>query len=146
VSGTVVARGSVHEIVGVVGMSVWMMSRRSSGSPRSGYELLNDQLLEYEGLQAYLQVASKKKAAPHKRCQHLQSCGLTWTAERALLLAISDDPEHVPRAVEWTKVFPDPRLAKAVVDRITHKAHIIDTGTERWRCRHGLRRQGRKRA
>jgi len=31
---------------------------------------------------------------------------------------------------EWTKVFPDPRLAKAVVDRITHKAHIIDTGTE----------------
>ena len=29
---------------------------------------------------------------------------------------------------EWTKVFPDPRLAKAVVDRITHKAHIIDTG------------------
>ena len=27
---------------------------------------------------------------------------------------------------EWTKVFPDPRLAKAVVDRITHKAHIIE--------------------
>jgi DNA replication protein DnaC len=42
---------------------------------------------------------------------------------------------------EWTKVFPDPRLAKAVVDRITHKAHIIDTGTESWRFRHGLQRQ-----
>src|SRR5436305_890323 len=42
--------------------------------------------------------------------------------------------------------FPDPRLAKAVVDRITHKAHIIDTGTESWRFRHGLERQGRKRA
>src|ERR1700751_4576890 len=38
---------------------------------------------------------------------------------------------------DWTKVFPDPRLAKAVVDRITHKAHIIDTGTESWRFRHG---------
>ena len=47
---------------------------------------------------------------------------------------------------EWTKVFPDPRLAKAVVDRITHKAHIIDTGTESWRFRHGLKRQGRKHA
>jgi DNA replication protein DnaC len=47
---------------------------------------------------------------------------------------------------EWTKVFPDPRMAKAVVDRITHKAHIIDTGTESWRFRHGLERQGRKRA
>jgi DNA replication protein DnaC len=47
---------------------------------------------------------------------------------------------------EWTKVFPDPRLAKAVVDRITHRAHIIDTGTESWRFRHGLERKGRKRA
>jgi DNA replication protein DnaC len=47
---------------------------------------------------------------------------------------------------EWTKVFPDPRLAKAVVDRITHKAHIIDTGTESWRFRHGLQRRGRRRA
>jgi DNA replication protein DnaC len=46
---------------------------------------------------------------------------------------------------DWTKVFPDPRLAKAVVDRITHRAHIIDTGTESWRFRHGLQRQrGRK--
>ena len=46
---------------------------------------------------------------------------------------------------DWTKVFADPRLAKAVVDRITHKAHIIDTGTESWRFRHGLERKGRKR-
>ena len=46
---------------------------------------------------------------------------------------------------EWTKVFADPRLAKAVVDRITHKAHIIDTGTESWRFRHGLdRKKGHK--
>ncbi len=42
---------------------------------------------------------------------------------------------------EWGKVFPDARLAKAVVDRITHKAHIIDTGTESWRFRHGLARK-----
>jgi DNA replication protein DnaC len=45
---------------------------------------------------------------------------------------------------EWTKVFPDPRLAKAVVDRITHKAHIIDTGNESWRFRHGLKRTTRE--
>jgi DNA replication protein DnaC len=31
---------------------------------------------------------------------------------------------------EWTKVFPDARLAKAVADRLTHRAHIIETGTE----------------
>jgi DNA replication protein DnaC len=46
---------------------------------------------------------------------------------------------------EWTKVFPDPRLAKAVVDRVTHKAHIIDTGTESWRFHHGLTRQKKAR-
>jgi DNA replication protein DnaC len=39
---------------------------------------------------------------------------------------------------EWTKVFPDARLAKAVVDRLTHRAHIIDSGTESWRFKHGL--------
>jgi DNA replication protein DnaC len=41
---------------------------------------------------------------------------------------------------EWTKVFPDARLAKAVVDRLTHRAHILDTGQESWRFRHGLAR------
>ncbi|MGI8726156.1 MAG: ATP-binding protein, partial [Solirubrobacterales bacterium] len=45
---------------------------------------------------------------------------------------------------EWTKVFPDARLAKAVVDRLTHRAHIIETGTESWRFRHGLARKGKK--
>ena len=46
---------------------------------------------------------------------------------------------------EWTKVFNDPRLAKAVVDRLTHRAHIIDTGDESWRFRHGITRQHKKR-
>ncbi len=45
---------------------------------------------------------------------------------------------------EWTKVFPDARLAKAVVDRLTHRAHIIDTGNESWRFRHGLTRTTKK--
>jgi DNA replication protein DnaC len=47
---------------------------------------------------------------------------------------------------EWTKVFPDPRLAKAVVDRLTHRAHIIETGSESWRFNHGLDRKRRARA
>jgi DNA replication protein DnaC len=45
---------------------------------------------------------------------------------------------------EWTKVFPDPRLAKAVVDRLTHRAHIIETGSESWRFKHGLARSKRR--
>ena len=59
--------------------------------------------------------------------------------ERASLLVTTNLPFG-----EWTKVFPDPRLAKAVVDRLTHRAHIIETGSESWRFRHGLARKGRK--
>jgi hypothetical protein len=44
-----------------------------------------------------------------------------------------------------TKVFPDPRLAKAVVDRLTHRAHIIETGSESWRFKHGLAHSKRRR-
>ena len=35
---------------------------------------------------------------------------------------------HV-RAFEWSKTFTDKRLAAAVVDRITYRAHIIQAGT-----------------
>jgi DNA replication protein DnaC len=59
--------------------------------------------------------------------------------ERASLIVTTNLPFG-----EWTKVFPDARLAKAVVDRITHRAHIIDTGQESWRFRHGLARTKQK--
>jgi DNA replication protein DnaC len=58
--------------------------------------------------------------------------------ERGSLIVTSNLPFG-----EWGKVFNDPRLAKAVVDRITHRAHIIETGTESWRFRHRLERSGR---
>lgn len=45
---------------------------------------------------------------------------------------------------EWTSVFPDARLCRAVVDRLTFKAEIIDTGTESERFRQSLKR-GRQR-
>ena len=59
--------------------------------------------------------------------------------ERASLIVTTNLPFG-----EWTKVFPDARLAKAVVDRITHRAHIIETGTESWRFRHGIQRKDKE--
>jgi DNA replication protein DnaC len=58
--------------------------------------------------------------------------------ERASLIVTTNLPFG-----EWTKIFPDARLAKAVVDRITHRAHIIETGTESWRFRHGIQRNAK---
>jgi DNA replication protein DnaC len=45
---------------------------------------------------------------------------------------------------EWTKVFPEARLCKAVVDRLTFNAHIIETGTESWRFKKTLEAQQRR--
>ena len=36
---------------------------------------------------------------------------------------------------EWGATFTDPRLAAAVVDRLTFRAHIIETGAQSYRLR-----------
>ncbi|MBI2953050.1 MAG: ATP-binding protein [Chloroflexi bacterium] len=42
---------------------------------------------------------------------------------------------------EWTQVIPNARLCKALLDRITDRAHIIETGTESYRFRRTLQRR-----
>ena len=42
---------------------------------------------------------------------------------------------------EWTQVIPNARLCKALLDRITDRAHILETGTESYRFRRALERQ-----
>jgi DNA replication protein DnaC len=51
-------------------------------------------------------------------------------AERAAIIVTTNLPFS-----EWTTVFPNPRLCKALLDRITDRAHIIETGTESFRFR-----------
>jgi DNA replication protein DnaC len=53
---------------------------------------------------------------------------LTEREERASIAIASNAPFS-----EWTKTFTDKRLAAAVIDRITYKAHIIETGTQSYR-------------
>ena len=57
-------------------------------------------------------------------------------AERAALIVTTNPPFS-----EWTTVFPNPRLCKALLDRITDRAHIIETGTESFRFRRTVERR-----
>ena len=38
--------------------------------------------------------------------------------------------------LEWSQVIPNPRLCKALIDRLTDQAHIITTGSDSYRFRH----------
>jgi len=57
-------------------------------------------------------------------------------AERAAMIVTTNLPFS-----EWTTVFPNPRLCKALLDRITDQAHIIETGTESFRFRRTMERR-----
>jgi DNA replication protein DnaC len=54
-------------------------------------------------------------------------------AERAAVIVTSNLPFS-----EWGQVFPNPRPCQALVDRLTDRAHIIETGTESFRFRRTL--------
>jgi DNA replication protein DnaC len=54
-------------------------------------------------------------------------------AERAAVIVTTNLPFS-----EWGQVFPNPRLCQALVDRLTDRAHIIETGTESFRFRRTL--------
>jgi DNA replication protein DnaC len=43
---------------------------------------------------------------------------------------------------EWGSTFTDPRLAAAVVDRLTFNAHILETGTDSYRLRSTRTKKG----
>jgi DNA replication protein DnaC len=51
-------------------------------------------------------------------------------AEKAVVIVTTNLPFS-----EWPQVFPSARLCKAMLDRLTDRAHILETGTESFRFR-----------
>ena len=62
-------------------------------------------------------------------------------AERTAVIVTTNLPFS-----EWTQVIPNARLCKALLDRITDRAHILETGTESYRFRRSIdkRKKGEK--
>lgn len=61
-------------------------------------------------------------------------------AERATLVITTNLPFS-----EWTQVFPNARLCKALLDRVTDRAHIIETGTESYRFKRTMNGKPKRR-
>ena len=57
-------------------------------------------------------------------------------AERAAVIVTTNLPFS-----EWTTMFPNARLCKAMLDRLTDQAHIIETGSESYRFRRTLEKR-----
>lgn len=62
-------------------------------------------------------------------------------AEKAAVIMTTNLPFS-----EWTQVIPNARLCKALLDRITDRAHIIETGSDSYRFRRTLEKRQKKKA
>src|SRR6201995_4072395 len=60
----------------------------------------------------------------------LRSQVIADRAEKAAVIVTTTLPVS-----EWSQVIPNPRLCKALIDRLTDRAHIITTGTDSYRFR-----------
>ncbi len=65
-----------------------------------------------------------------------------------LFQVISQRQERLPTIIttnlpfsEWTNIFPDQRLCKALIDRITHRSYIIETGEKSIRFEETVKKQ-----
>ncbi len=62
-------------------------------------------------------------------------------AEKAAVIMTTNLPFS-----EWTQVIPNARLCKALLDRITDRAHIIETGSDSYRFRRTMEKRQKRKA
>lgn len=141
--------GKTHLSI-ALGICACMQSRRVRFTTTAG--LVN------ELIEARDDKVLSKVVARYARFELLVVDELAYTpiapAEAELLFQVLDERSEVSSLIittnlpfgEWTKVFPEPRLCKAVVDRLTFNSQIVETGADSWRFRKTLEKRARKEA
>jgi DNA replication protein DnaC len=96
---------------------------------------LANQLMEAKDSRNLSSVIKRYSACDLLILDELGYLPLSKADAELLFQVLSKRQEHKPVIVttnlpfsEWLNVFPDPRLCKAVIDRLTYQAHIIETG------------------
>ena len=138
--------GKSHLAIGL-GIASCMQSRRTRFTTTAG---LVNELLEARSDRSLSRVIAR-----YRRYDLLvldDFCYLPLAQHEAeLLFQVLDERSELTALVvttnlpfsEWTKMFPDARLCRAVVDRLTFNAHIVETGADSWRFKKTLNRQGK---
>ena len=138
--------GKTHLAI-ALGIAACMTSRRVRFTTTAG---LVNELLEARDERILSKVVHRYANADLLVLDELAYVPLQPSDAELLFQVIDARSEHGSIIVttnlpfsEWTNVFPETRLCKAVVDRLTFNAHIIETGTESWRFkRSAARRKG----
>jgi hypothetical protein len=87
-------------------------------------------------------AAIQLRAPPGLRCRRrVPVPGHRRTGREAAVIVTTNLPFS-----EWTQVIPNARLCKALLDRITDRANIIETGAESYRFRRTLEKRKGKTA
>ncbi len=131
-----------------LGIAACMKSRRTRFTTTAG---LVNELVEARDDKTLSKVVGRYSRYELLILDELAYVPLTQP-EAELLFQVLDERSEISALVittnlpfgEWTKVFPEPRLCKAVVDRLTFNSHIVETGTDSWRFKKTLERQQRK--
>jgi len=112
---------------------------------------LVDELVEAKQQRQLRRVLARRARYELIAIDEVGSVPLAEVGAEFLVQVIAERAEHAAVILttnlpfsEWTRVIPNTRLCKALLDRITDRAHIIATGSESFRFRRTLAQQRRK--
>ena len=115
--------------IGVSPLALNVISKKTTVTTRKSMTLVSERLdSSNDGLRRRLSSPKFRSTWP-----------ISERAEKAAVIMTTNLPFS-----EWTQVIPDARLCKALLDRVTDQAHIIETRADSYRFRRTLEKRQKK--